>query len=159
MMTPEVLVASPTYLDARGRPTCIEDLKAHNCLIHSLKSPTAHWELEGPQGPVSAFVRGNIRSDFGDAIRVAALEHHGIAMHLLYMVNEDTQAGRLERILPDHHPPSLGIYALIPAGRKMPRRVRVLTDFLADVDAPSGARASGSDEEGRVEWPIDCRRS
>jgi DNA-binding transcriptional LysR family regulator len=141
----QVLVASPRYLDLRGRPRTVAELKQHNCLIHALKTPTAHWELDGPQGRESIQVRGNYRSDFGDAIRVAALANHGIAMHLLYMVREDLESGRLEQVLPDHHPPTLGIFALVPAGRKMPRRVRILTGFLGDWFSRSdGARELGA---------------
>lgn len=42
---PQVLVASNDYLRKHGTPKTPADLAEHNCLVHSLKSPTNIWRF------------------------------------------------------------------------------------------------------------------
>lgn len=44
---------------------------------------------------------------------------------------DDLRNGTLVRVLPRRRMPGFGAYALLPSGRHVPRRVRVLIDFLA----------------------------
>ncbi len=43
---PQVLVASPGYLRRAGTPTSLQELAEHECLVHTLKSPTAYWRFD-----------------------------------------------------------------------------------------------------------------
>ncbi len=124
---PQMLVASPAYIAAHGTPREPADLTRHNCLVHVLKAPADEWHF----GEVTVRVRGSTRSNFGEALRSAALLGHGIAMHPLYMVDEDLRSGRLRRVLPDWEPTRLRIFAIYPR-RDAPARVRSLIDFLGD---------------------------
>jgi hypothetical protein len=47
---PQLLVAAPAYLERAGTPTTVQELARHNCLVHTLKSPTHHWNCTGPGG-------------------------------------------------------------------------------------------------------------
>src|SRR5262245_32417837 len=96
---PQVLVASPAYLKRHGAPQSLADLARHNCLVHSLKSPTGLWRFSGPEGEASVRVRGSITSNFGETLQNAACAGHGISMHPYYMVSEDLAAGRLQPVL------------------------------------------------------------
>ena len=129
---PQVLVASPSYLANKGHPQKPQDLLSHDCLVNALKSPTNFWLLTGPQGKASVRVSGSMRSDFGDALRHAAILGHGISMHPTYMVAQDIQAQRLSLVLPEHTPTGLDIYAVYPSRRNMPGRVRLFLDFLQE---------------------------
>lgn len=129
---PQVLVASPSYLATKGQPQKPQDLLSHDCLVNALKSPTNFWILTGPQGKASIRVSGSMRSDFGDALRHAAILGHGIAMHPTYMVAQDIQAQRLSLVLPEYTPTGLDIYAVYPSRRNMPGRVRLFLEFLQE---------------------------
>lgn len=109
-----------------------EDLARHDCLVHSLKSPTSIWRFVGPDGEASVRVRGSICSNFGEALKHAALLGHGISMHPYYMVSEDLAAGRLEEVLPDHEPSRLDIYVIFSSRQNLPVRVRRFLEFLKD---------------------------
>ncbi len=65
---PQVLVASPAYLEKRGVPASVAQLARHNCLVHSLKSPTSIWRFAGPEGAASVRVSGTIFSNFGSRL-------------------------------------------------------------------------------------------
>lgn len=86
---PQLLVASPTYLSARGHPATPADLSSHDCLVNALKSPTNFWTLTGPTDVQTVRVAGPMRANFGEALRHAALLGLGISMHPNYMVSQD----------------------------------------------------------------------
>lgn len=132
-VVPQVLVASPAYLQKRGMPENIADLSNHDCMVHALKSPTNIWTFEGPEpqkAKYSVRVRGTIRANYGDPLRHAAILGHGISMHPTYMVAEDIQAGRLQVVLPQFRPSGVDIHAVFPGRKNLPVRVRTFLDFL-----------------------------
>ena len=152
---PQVLVASPAYLASRGAPQSLADLARHNCLVHSLKSPTNVWSFTGPEGEASVRVRGSIYSNLGEALMHAALLGHGISMHPYYMVSEELAAGRLQVVLPPYEPLGLDIYVLCSSRQNLPLRVRKLVEFLKDWARtppqwaiPARRLASGQGAEG-----------
>jgi DNA-binding transcriptional LysR family regulator len=128
--TPQLLVASPSYLEQYGMPHSIADLVHHNCMVHILMSPTSLWTFDGPDGKISVKVNGNIRSNFGESLRQATLLGHGIALNPTYMVADDLREGRLEVLLPQYRPVALNIYAVIQGRKHLPLRVRLFLIFL-----------------------------
>ena len=75
-------------------------------------------------------VTGNIRSNFGSALHVAALLGAGISMHPFYMVSADIEHGRLRVVLPDGpRPVGLSIHA-ISMNREISRLVRTFLEFM-----------------------------
>jgi DNA-binding transcriptional LysR family regulator len=120
---PQVLVASPRYLEREGAPLVPADLARHNCLLHTLKSPTSIWRFSGPQGEVSARVRGTLCANFGEPLQKAAVSGHGISMHPYYMVADDLAAGRLEPVLPQYEPLELDIFVVFSSRENLPVRV------------------------------------
>jgi DNA-binding transcriptional LysR family regulator len=127
---PQVLVASEGYLRASGIPRTPADLARHNCLVHALKSPTSIWRFTGTAGEVSVRVQGTVSSNFGEALKQAALLGHGISMHPYYMVSDDLKAKRLVGILPDYEPLELEIYMVYPTREHLPVRTRRFMDYL-----------------------------
>lgn len=128
-----VLCAAPAYLQQRGTPQTLHDLTQHDCLIQSERDETPGlWRLTDGDGRVhSVHVHGRFQSNFGDALRQAALAGLGIAQHSLWHIQEDVAAGRLHIVLPAFRPPASGIYAVMPTRTLQPARVRLFTDYLA----------------------------
>jgi DNA-binding transcriptional LysR family regulator len=129
--SPQVVVASPAYLRAHGRPQRAHDLVRHNCLVHSVKSASSIWKFAGDP-PQEVRVRGTIRSNLGDALKQAALLGAGISLHPHYMVSDDLRAGTLEAVLPDCTPEAMEIHVVFSTRRNMPARVRHLLEFLRE---------------------------
>lgn len=128
---PQALVASPDYLARRGRPETLADLERHDCLVHALKAPTGIWRFAAPR-ETTVRVRGALSSNFGEALRHAALLGRGISMHPYYMIEADLAAGRLAVVLPGIEPQGLDIYVIYSARQNLPLRVRALVTFLKD---------------------------
>lgn len=129
---PQVLVASPQYLAKAGMPASVAELARHNCLVHTIKSPTAEWRFKGTAGVLTVKAKGTMCASFGDALRLAALAGDGLSVHPLYMVQEDIRAGRLVSVLEGAPPLALEMVAIYSSRRNVPSRVRVFLEFMRD---------------------------
>lgn len=126
-----VACASPDYLRAHGEPGHPEDLTRHNCLGYSYWVSRDEWRFEGPDGPISVCISGNLRANNGDALRVAALHGQGIVLQPTFLVGDDLVSGRLVPLLRQFQLPELGIFAVYPPGRHLAAKVRSFVTFLA----------------------------
>jgi DNA-binding transcriptional LysR family regulator len=126
-----MLVASPAYLARHGAPASPSDLAAARCLINLNMTPRNRWPLSRDGAQVIAEVDGGLQIDNGEALLVATLEGAGISYMPTDLVSEDVAAGRLVPILPEWQMLSIPIYLIHPS-RRVPRRVAVLMETLAD---------------------------
>lgn len=126
-----VIVASPHYLKRHGAPRSPAELAGHACLAYSLASTGDEWRLQGPGGIVSVRCPGTIKADSGDMLRQMAIAGSGIIFQPWFIVEDDVNAGRLVRLLPDFASEELGVYAIYPSRRHLSAKVRTFVDFLA----------------------------
>jgi DNA-binding transcriptional LysR family regulator len=126
------IVASPAYLEERGRPTHPSDLGHHDCLCYANMATPDVWRFAGPgQQTVVAQVRPRMTVNSGEAMLPALLGGMGIAMLPDFIVGDALASGTLEEILIDWRPPPLGLHLVTPPSRLRPARVDALLDFLA----------------------------
>jgi DNA-binding transcriptional LysR family regulator len=127
-----LLVASPSYLAAQGRPTGPRDLSGHEGIRMSNIAGSDTLVLLGPGGERhTAPFGGRLRVDHGLAAREAFVAGRGIGPAHRWLVDDLLAAGRLEVILPDYSPPPVPLSMLIVPERAGISRVRLLVDFLA----------------------------
>lgn len=130
-----VIAASSSYLDRRGRPRHPQDLATHECFGYLLEN-RASWSFF-VDGELRLFpVTGRLQANNGEALVAAAVQGLGIVRTPTFVAEQAVRAGLLEILLPDYPTLELGIYAVFPGNRYVPRRVRVLVDFLADRIGP-----------------------
>lgn len=134
-----VLVAAPAYLQAHGEPRSLTDLAAHACLVvrENGGGPGQrfdHWRLqrEGEPEVQHTPVRGPLSSNSGEMVRDWCLAGHGIMLRSLWDIAPQLESGALVRVLRDHAMPDADIHWLAPYRAQVPRRIRLLVDFLAD---------------------------
>lgn len=125
------LVASPAYLDRRGRPETIEDLARHRGLAYGHSTTLPRWQLNRDGVEVAAPFTAALCSNNGDVLRAAALAGLGIANLPTFLIGPDLDAGRLAVVLPSHQPAPIGIHALYTPNRYLAAKTRLLIDFLA----------------------------
>jgi len=77
-------------------------------------------------------VGGRLRIDSADALRRAILAGMGIAMLPSILVDDDIEAGRLVRVLPDEVPPARPINLLYLRDRQMSPKLRSFVDFVLE---------------------------
>jgi DNA-binding transcriptional LysR family regulator len=128
-----VMCAAPSYLAQRGTPRSVNDLASHNCLGYTMSREFGpnHWPF-ATDGKVVAPIKGNLRANNGDALLASALAGQGLVYLPTFLVNPELRAGRLVSVTLDHPTVQLpGIFAVYPADRRPPARVRAFIDFLA----------------------------
>lgn len=134
--TPRSLVASPAYLEERGRPKGPDDLRSHDCLLHSELSAGAVWVFRRGSEELRARVRGRMSANNSEALLHMAREGLGVALLASWLVEEDLAARRLVALLPEYGLPRASIQVLMsPAAATQPR-VRAFVDFLANALVP-----------------------
>lgn len=126
------LVASPQYLARHGRPRHPSELIDHECLGYTAGGGGRSWHFAVKGAMQSFAVRTRIRANNGDVLSYAAALGMGLTLQPDFIVEEAIDSGLLEIVLPKFAAPELGIYAMLPANRYLPHRVRVLMDFLAE---------------------------
>jgi DNA-binding transcriptional LysR family regulator len=131
-----VLAASPKYLDRRGTPRSIDDLKQHACLRYLRAGrPLPFTFSDGtrivPEGPFD--------TDDAQYLIEAALEGAGITRFMRLAIQNDLANGRLRIVLPGLPLITEPVYVLHPFGRQIPLRIRLFINFLLEaVDGLSG---------------------
>jgi DNA-binding transcriptional LysR family regulator len=127
------ICASPAYLAANGTPLVPDDLKRHAALCYANTEGIEEWRFVDPAGePVSVAVKGKLRANNGDLLRIAALAGLGIVDLPDFFVGADIAAGRLVPLLERFLPQGWAVYAVYPHSRYLAPKVRAFIDFLAE---------------------------
>ena len=136
-----VLGASPKYLQRRGIPQAVDDLKRHACLRHLLGGrPQPFTFADGtrivPDGPFD--------SDDAQSLIEAAVRGAGITQFMRLAIEDDLAASRLSIVLPGIPMFTTPVHVLHPFGRQLPLRVRLFIDFLVEALGVDGNSNLGS---------------
>jgi DNA-binding transcriptional LysR family regulator len=71
-----------------------------------------------------------IVADNSATLRAFALTGQGVAILPQWLIQDDLDAGRLQRLLVDYRFAPQGVYALYPDTRHLPLKVRAFIDFM-----------------------------
>jgi len=122
----KVIVASPDYLDRRGRPAEPAALAEHDILLYTNET----WRFRTPTGWETARVNPVLRTNSGDMLFQAAEAGLGLCLLPSFIAAPGIARGSLEVVLRDHDPGHGALHAVMPPGRAATARVRALVDFL-----------------------------
>lgn len=127
-----VMVASPAYLKAHGTPRRLEDLAGHKAVAFRLPSSgrSRPWQLRQGRRIVEMHPLHSIQLNDTESLGAAARLGLGLCQLPDYIVDDDVASGELVVVLPGFEPAAMPISAVVPSGRLIPPRVRVLLDAL-----------------------------
>ncbi|CAH1648483.1 MULTISPECIES: LysR family transcriptional regulator [unclassified Chelatococcus] len=126
-----VLVASQSYVAARGSPRHPDELGAHECIIDANFRDPFNWPFRQGDGTALLVpVSGRLRFSNGEACLAAAEAGFGIAYVPSFIAGPSLRAGRVEPLLPAMEMQPHGLFALYPPGRHLALKVRALVDYL-----------------------------
>jgi len=132
-----VLCAAPAYLERRGTPRRIEDLRRHDCVLFPPLAPKGRWTLRRGRRQYSVEVAGVLETDEMDAVRAAVAAGLGIGILPVYMAGDALRQGQLVPLLRQFRVvPENAIYLVYLPNLTLSSRVRALIDFLAARFAP-----------------------
>jgi DNA-binding transcriptional LysR family regulator len=131
--TRTILVASPAYLRAHGKPTIPSDLAYHACIQvrDSLTGqPIREWQFRQEDIVTQVKITGRLMvSEFGTMLG-ACLGGIGIARIKAIGVQHLLHQGALVEVLSDWRGENYPLYALYPSRRLPAAKVRAFTDFV-----------------------------
>jgi DNA-binding transcriptional LysR family regulator len=130
-----VLAASPAYLRDHGTPARPEDLAHHECLVareHDERYDVWRLQKERDRSDMRVRVNGSLSSNSGELVRDWCLAGRGIMLRSLWDIAPQLASGELVRVLPGYAMVDADIHWLAPHQAQVPRRIRLLVDFLAE---------------------------
>jgi LysR family transcriptional regulator, regulator for bpeEF and oprC len=126
------LCAAPAYLERRGTPCTIEELRDHDRIETPGDSGQPRsWVFSNETGQTVRFVQ-KPRLSTNDTVTIHRLIVNGGGIGVLsgFICGPDFQEGRLVRLLPEWNIPALEVSVVFPSGRALSRTVRAFIDFL-----------------------------
>jgi len=126
-----VVVAAPSYIARRGRPSVPQDLTAgHTIASFRYQDSAIEWIFEG-EDVQRVRLEAAMESNNSLALKEVVLSGAAMARMPTFLVGPDIAAGRLERLCSAYRCPSKVIFALFPVRQYLPNKTRLFLDYLA----------------------------
>lgn len=126
-----VICASPAYLAKHGIPQDAQALSHHNCLSFTYFGRSA-WVFDGPNGPESVPITGNISANLSEVLLSATLRGNGISLQPLPTAQPLIDSGELVQLLTEWQPKTLGVYAVYANRKQVTPLQRAFIDYLSE---------------------------
>lgn len=120
------LVASPAYLDQRGRPATPADLDRLEFIQYREDRVNGWLPVFQNHTETQAPVRVGFTVDTPQLLQNALNNNLGFVRGPLFMLSDGLKTGRLQRVLPDYTPEPKPIYAVYPHRHALNRRALLL---------------------------------
>ncbi|QUM74401.1 LysR substrate-binding domain-containing protein [Sphingopyxis granuli] len=119
--------ASPDYLEQRGAPKRVADLRHHDCLVGTAST----WRFSGPKAAEELYrPRGRLRCNSGATIVRAAKAGMGICQLPDFYVQPLITSGDLAPVLKEFAPGDEPIWAVYPQRRHLLPKITALVAIL-----------------------------
>lgn len=122
------LVASPEYVKNHGAPATPAELLNHRSLMQGAES----WRFVDGDKSVTVHPQGSFKADNPIALAAAAVAGLGLSYLCDSVTEEHIKSGALVPVMVRHPPLPAGIHVVRPRSRHPTRKVRVLTEMLAE---------------------------
>jgi len=126
-----ILVATPEYLELKGEPKSLDELKLHR-LIGS--NTLVSWPMYNHHQNKKQELRPIFSTLVNDVKMVTQLACDDIGISLLPMseVSHLIKAGELVHVLPSWQGPDRELYSVWPSGKLLSARAKCLKDYMQD---------------------------
>lgn len=125
-----VFCASPDYLNKYGTPKDLAELTEHRYLKYGQQS-TVSIPVQLANGSTQVLqLKPYTSANNGEFLQELALSGHGFCFLPTFLVWKQLQAKQLLSLFPEVSFPLMHGYAIYPANRYLPAKVRALIDFL-----------------------------
>ncbi|QYJ83230.1 LysR family transcriptional regulator [Shewanella aegiceratis] len=124
-----VLCASPDYLAGHAPITSLDDITAHNCLLHASQT---RWLFVKDNQNIEKKVGGNLQANDMGVLIKAALRGKGLIHLPCDLANAHLASGALVELLPEYHLPGKTLWAVYLSRSYQQHLIRHFIDFLAE---------------------------
>jgi len=125
-----LVLATPAYVLAHGKPCNPADLAQHQAVIFAQAGGGEHWSFKQGNTVQSVTVTG------AEGVRAAVLGGSGVALTSQWMFAEELAKGDVVPLLEDWQLPPLDLWAVFPTGRLASAKARAFVDFVEGLINP-----------------------
>jgi DNA-binding transcriptional LysR family regulator len=128
-----LVVASPDYLAARGKPNTPQDIAAHDTIQFGAIAAPPEWSFVVAGEDVRIAHTPRFATNIADAAIWHAEQGGGLTCVLAYQAAEAIATGRLIVVLAPFELPPLPIHIVYPTSRLLSAKVRAFIDLAAEI--------------------------
>jgi DNA-binding transcriptional LysR family regulator len=126
-----IFVASPAYLERKGRPDGPDQLRSHACIrIRRSSGAIGDWRIVGDPRPVEIAVTGPLIANDFPTILGAAMAGVGLAQVPEPVARDHVASGALDEVLRDHAPTIPGVFLFFSERRQVLPKLRAFIDHV-----------------------------
>jgi DNA-binding transcriptional LysR family regulator len=127
-----VLCASRGYLARRGTPRRLEELAAHDAVVFRLPTSGREraWQFRQRGADVELMPTARVRVNETEGLLEALKLGLGLCQVPDLLVQPELASGELVELLPSCRPAAMPIHLVVPSGRLIPARVKVVLEAL-----------------------------
>jgi DNA-binding transcriptional LysR family regulator len=131
-----ILVATPAFISAQGRPQALSDIAGMPTLSMATVAKEHTWRfLDHDSEPVELVHTPRLSTDDLYTLRRMAIGGMGVACLPTLLIGDDLASGTLVRLLPSLSSRAGVVHAVFPSRRGMVPAVRALLDSLSEAFA------------------------
>ena len=145
-----VTCAAPAYLEKHGVPHTLEDLKNHQALNYfaSRSGRNYSWDFVVDGKVQEVDMPGRLSVNDWNAHLSLALKGCGMIQTARFVALPHMQSGELIEVLPQWKPQPLPVSLLYPQSRQLSPKVRVFSDWVAELFSRCPLLRGGDGTEG-----------
>jgi LysR family transcriptional regulator for bpeEF and oprC len=130
-----VLCASPGYLARHGTPTCLDDLKRHQCInyVYPTNGRAYQWHFDSPEGPVAVDIDAHLLINDGESVIQAAIAGLGIIQIPHWLAAGPIGHGKLRVIMEDTISTGSPVWIVYPQKKHLSARVHAFIDWVQEL--------------------------
>jgi DNA-binding transcriptional LysR family regulator len=128
-----IVVASKSYLKARGEPRTPEAIASHDTIQFGAMTAEPEWRFASGGREIRISSTPRLTSNSADAAIHYAEQGGGLTRVLAYQAAQSLNAGRLKIVLAAFEQPALPIHVVYPTSRLLSAKVRTFVDLVAEI--------------------------
>lgn len=125
-----IIVAAPSYLERRGTPASIAELREHDCVVFASRLDGATWTLRTSRGEAKVNVSGRVAVNGFLAAVEACCQGLGLGLFARHFIEARLASGELVEVLPEAAPSPTGLWVVYPSRTLVAPAVRALIDHI-----------------------------
>jgi DNA-binding transcriptional LysR family regulator len=127
-----VVVASPSYLKARGEPARPAEIAAHDIIQFGAAAGLSDWRFVEQAGELRISVAPRLLTNSADAAIQYAEADGGLTRVMAYQAADAVKRSRLKIVLRPFELPPLPVQIVYPTSRLLSAKVRTFVDLVVE---------------------------
>jgi DNA-binding transcriptional LysR family regulator len=127
-----IVVASPSYLKARGEPKRPQEMASHDTIQFGATTGLSDWRFVEDGGEIRIGYTPRLVTNSADAATQYAAAGGGLTRVLAYQAADALKRGRLKIVLQRFEPPAQPVQIVYPTSRLLSAKVRTFIDLVVE---------------------------